>query len=106
MQWTGSDEGVAAFLSQPEVAFDSNMAMEKIGTQRWVHLFMFGYEAWSEWRRTGFPDNFVTPNGNEVPARLSYPDNEAFNNETGYTEATQRQFGGEDTIYGTIWWDQ
>lgn len=106
IQWTGSNDGVDALLSTEQVAFDESMAIEKIARQRWVHLYMFGYEAWSEWRRTGFPDNFVEPNGVEVPTRLSYPDNEAFNNEANYNEAVERQFDGNDNIHGRVWWDQ
>lgn len=106
MQWTGSDENVEVFLSQDGIAFDSEMAIEQISNQRWVHLFMFGYEAWAEMRRTGFPDDLEMPNGNAIPNRLSYPDNETFNNTENYQEAIQRQFGGDDSIYGTVWWDQ
>jgi len=106
VQWTGTDEGVDDFLVQAGIAFDPSIAMEQIATQRWVHLFMFGYEAWSEWRRTGFPDHFVLPKGVAVPTRLAYPDNEVFLNETNYNDAVQRQFGGDDSIYGQIWWDQ
>jgi hypothetical protein len=106
LQWTGSTDGVNEFLDSPEVAFDSNNAIESIAVQRYVHLYMFGYEAWSEWRRTGFPDNLVEPNGAPVPNRLSYPDNESFNNEANYNEAVQRQFGGSESIYGKVWWDE
>lgn len=106
LQWTGSDQGVEEFLTNPEISFDPSRAMEQIATQRWVHLYMFGYEAWSEWRRTGYPDDLVSPSGAEIPTRLSYPDNEAFNNRENYNEAVQRQFGGDDSIYGTVWWDE
>lgn len=105
VQWTGSNDGVEAFLSNPEISFDESRAMEQIGNQRWVHLYMFGYEAWSEWRRTGYPNDLVSPNGAEVPNRLSYPDNEAFNNQVNYDDAVQRQFNGEESIYGKVWWD-
>jgi len=105
-QWTGSTDGVADFLAKPEIAFDTDMAIEKISNQRWVHLYMFGYEAWSEWRRTGFPNDLVEPNGNAIPTRLSYPDNEAFNNKSNYEAAVDRQFGGDDGIYGKVWWDK
>ena len=104
-QWTGSTEGVDTFLTQPEISFDPANALEQIAEQRWVHLFMNGYEAWSEWRRTGFPEDMVQPEGRPVPTRLAYPDNEVFNNAENYEEAIQRQFGGEDSIYGNVWWD-
>lgn len=106
LQWTGSDQGIDEFLAQDAIAFSSDMAIEKISNQRWVHLFMFGYEAWAEMRRTGFPNDLEMPNGRAIPNRLAYPENEAFNNTENYQEAIQRQFGGEDSIYGTVWWDQ
>ncbi|WP_373057058.1 SusD/RagB family nutrient-binding outer membrane lipoprotein [Zunongwangia sp. H14] len=105
MQWTGSEDGVDEFLAQDDISFDADMGIEQISNQRWVHLFMFGYEAWSEWRRTGYPNDLEMPNGREIPNRLSYPENESFNNETNYEEAIERQFGGDDSIYGHVWWD-
>ncbi|MBC9796158.1 SusD/RagB family nutrient-binding outer membrane lipoprotein [Sinomicrobium weinanense] len=104
-QWTGSTQGVGEFLAKPGIAFEPANALKMIATQRWVHLYMFGYEAWAEWRRTGYPDNLVEPNGVAVPGRLSYPDNEAFNNTENYEEAVQRQFGGDDSIHEKVWWD-
>lgn len=103
LQWTGSTDGVDAFLAQPEVAYDGTL--ERIATQRYVHLFMHGYEAWAEFRRTGYPDNLVEPAGRPIPSRLSYPDTESFNNTDNYNEAVQRQFNGEDNLYGRLWWD-
>lgn len=106
LQWTGTTDGVETFLNNPEITFDESRALEQIGNQRWVHLYMFGYEAWAEWRRTGFPNDLISPNGAEVPNRLSYPDNEAFNNQVNYDEAVQRQFNGQESIYGKVWWDR
>ncbi|WP_424495063.1 SusD/RagB family nutrient-binding outer membrane lipoprotein [Salinimicrobium sp. GXAS 041] len=104
-QWTGSTEGADEFLSRPEIAYDAAAPIESIANQRWVHLFMNGYEAWSEWRRTGFPDDLTEPEGRPIPTRLSYPDNEAFNNADNYENALQTYLGGEDNIYGMVWWD-
>lgn len=105
-QWTGSTAGVSTFLAQAEISYNPANGLQQIATQRWIHLFMFGYEGWAEWRRTGFPNNLVEPNGVAIPTRLAYPDNEVFNNESNYKEAVDRQFGGEDLIHGTLWWDQ
>lgn len=106
LQWTDSDEGVEELLNQPEIAYDPVRAIEQIATQRWVHLFMHGYEAWAEWRRTGYPDDLVAPGGAAVPARQMYPALEASLNAENYNEALQRQFGGTDGLYGKLWWDQ
>ena len=105
LQWTGSDEGLADFLAQPGIAYDPSNAIEQIATQRWIHLFMHGYEAWAEWRRTGYPDNMVEPGGAAVPRRQIYVEAEQFNNTKNYSDAVQRQFGGQESLYGRVWWD-
>ena len=104
-QWTGDASLASAYLSQPEIVFDPGNALEQIATQKYLHLFMHGYQAWAEWRRTGYPDNLVQPNGNAIPLRLSYTSDEALNNTTNYEEAIDRQFGGTNSIYGRLWWD-
>lgn len=105
-QWTGGTTGLAAFMAQPDIVYNPTRAIEQISNQRYVHLFMHGYEAWAEWRRTGFPSNLVAPGNKAVPNRLTYPDNEAFNNTENYKAALQRQFGGSDSQYGKVWWDK
>lgn len=107
-QWTNSTTGLAAMMLLPDVAYDPVNALEKIATQRWIHLFMHGYEGWAEWRRTGYPA-LTTPIGDPtrpVPRRNSYPASELFNNTENYKEAIQRQFGGVDLVAGRVWWDK
>ena len=72
-QWTGSTTGLVDFMIAPGIPYDPANAMKQIAMQRYVHLFMHGYEAWAEWRRTGYPDNLVSPGGKAVPLRHSYP---------------------------------
>lgn len=105
-QWTGSSSTVATFMTQPGIPYVAGTAIQQISMQRYVHLFMHGYEAWAEWRRTGYPNNLVSPGGAAVPLRHSYPPNEVFNNGANYDEAVQRQFGGVDGLYGKVWWDK
>lgn len=105
-QWNNnSTTGLAAMMAHPDIAYDPAKAMEQIATQRWVHLFMHGYEAWAEWRRTGFPV-LTQPQGKQIPNRQAYPVEEQFNNTDNYKEAVQRQFGGTDGLYGKVWWDK
>lgn len=105
-QWNNnSTTGLAAMMANPAIQYDPAKALEQIATQRWVHLFMHGYEAWAEWRRTGFPV-LTTPGGKQVPTRQGYPVEEQFNNTENYKEAIQRQFGGKDDLYGKVWWDK
>ncbi len=60
-----------------------------------------GFEAWTEWRRTGYPDFLVpskasTLGSNEMPARILYPE----------TEITRNQnFPGVKLITDRVWWD-
>lgn len=106
IQRTGTANGADALIAQPGVVYTPATALEQIATQRWVHLFMNGFEAWSEWRRTGYPDNLVSPDGANVPRRNSYVANEQFNNTKNYQAAIQRQFSGNDDLYGRVWWDK
>lgn len=106
IQWVGNNTGVTAFLAQPGIAYSPATGLQQIATQRWIHLFMNGYEGWAEWRRTGFPNDFVTPSGTAVPRRLIYIEAEAFNNTNSYNNAVQRQFNGQDELTGRVWWDQ
>ncbi|SFT38611.1 Starch-binding associating with outer membrane [Algoriphagus locisalis] len=104
-QWGADTSMLADFMAQPEIAYSADMAIEQIATQRWVHLFMHGYEGWAEYRRTGYPNNMVAPGGAEVPNRQIYIETEQFNNTENYNEAVQRQFGGTESLYGKVWWD-
>lgn len=105
-QWNNNSiTGLATMMARPEIVYDPVKALEQIATQRWVHLFMNGYEAWAEWRRTGFPA-LTTPGGKQVPTRQGYPVDEQFNNTDNWKEAVQRQFGGTDGLYGKVWWDK
>lgn len=61
-----------------------------------------GFEAWTEWRRTGYPNILVVSKAtalgtDELPARILYPD----------TEITRNQnFPGIKTITEKVWWDK
>ncbi|HKP31367.1 MAG TPA: SusD/RagB family nutrient-binding outer membrane lipoprotein [Chitinophagaceae bacterium] len=105
-QWTGGTTGLATFMASPDIVYDPANALKQIAMQRYVHLFMHGFEAWAEYRRTGFPDNLVKPGGRNIPARHSYPSNEAFTNEANYKEAITRAFAGKDDLFSKVWWDK
>ncbi|WP_341840593.1 SusD/RagB family nutrient-binding outer membrane lipoprotein [Chitinophaga caseinilytica] len=106
LQWTGSTDGAAAVIAHPSVAYDAANGLRSIATQRWVHLFMHGFEAWAEWRRTGFPA-LVKVEGKDVPSRQAYPADESFNNGDNYRAAITRQFAAAgDSQYGKVWWDK
>jgi hypothetical protein len=77
---TVSDAAVAAYLTTYPYG-TAKPALEMIGEQLWVNKFFNWWEAWNDWRRTGFPK--LTPTnypGNvtngTIPVRLRYPTNE------------------------------
>lgn len=104
LMWTGSTDGVAAFLAQPKIVFNPTNAIKQIAVQRYVHLFMNGYEAWSEWRRLGYPQTMNKPVGRDVPLRLIYSAEEEFNNTENYNTAVETLDNG-NTFYSPVWWD-
>jgi hypothetical protein len=106
-QWNAnSTTGLAAMMANPTITYDPARALEQIGYQKWVHLFLNGYEAWAEWRRTGYPA--LTPptnnNGRQIPRREAYPTQEEQNNGEHYNEAVGR-LGGTNDLNGRMWWD-
>lgn len=110
-QWMGtgySETALKTYLAQPEVVYSANAAIEKISTQRWIALFFQGTEAWSEWRRTGFPTlkpaTTTLNGGSEIPRRLAYPVTESNLNKANYEAVLQSQ--GKDNHYTRVWWDK
>lgn len=104
LQWTGSTDGASQFLAQPDISFNPATAIKQIATQRYVHLFMNGYEAWSEWRRLGYPNTLNKPKGREVPLRLIYSSEEELNNTENYNAAVEMLDNG-NSQYSRVWWD-
>jgi hypothetical protein len=76
--------------------------IEAIITQKYYAMCGFqGFEAWTEWRRTGYPSFFVksaasTIGGNRMPLRMLYPATESVSN---------TNFPGLKVIYAPVWWD-
>jgi len=102
------EDDIVDYLEENEIEFDPARAIEQINTQKWIALLFDGFEAYANYRRSGFPK--ITPgltdgetNG-EIPRRLRYPANEQINNSEKYNEAVERLNGG-DLITSRMWWD-
>lgn len=83
------------YLTQSEIAWDGTL--ERLITQKWASFFMVNsIEAWSDFRRTGFPELVLpaTVNSGEVPNRYLYPLSEQAVNATNYSAAVT-QLGGD-----------
>lgn len=100
------DADIAAYLA--DNPYDPANALEQINTQYWVATFLNEYEAFANWRRTGFP--VLTPvnypgnvtNGT-IPRRLTYFTGEAVTNKENYDAAVASQ--GPDLLTTRVWWD-
>ncbi len=83
--------------------------MEKIATQKWIHLFGRDMEAFAEWRRTGYPRLTPGPNpgstNGQIPRRAIYSSEEAELNATNLKEAAARMTNG-DSFLSKVWWDK
>lgn len=113
-EWSIDDQGIINnYLQQPEVSYTtaSGNWKQKIGVQKWLALFMQGFQAWIEWRRLDF-EKLEKPAGgalgdlgNEIaPMRLVYPVDEQSLNITNYLKALQL-LGGPDKLNTKVWWD-
>ena len=88
---------------------ESGKELELINTQYWVSSYLIGHEAWSNFRRSGYPD--VDPNpypGSDLKEedfirRLTYPDAELTVNKANVDQATSRM--GADNLDTRVWWD-
>ncbi|QRY57357.1 hypothetical protein BCY89_13220 [Sphingobacterium siyangense] len=83
--------------------------MEKIATQKWIHLFGRDMEAFAEWRRTGYPRLTPGPNpgstNGQIPHRAIYSSEEAELNAANLKEAAARMTNG-DSFLSKVWWDK
>ena len=106
----------ATALSSITVAWNAGATneekLERIITQKWIAMFPEGQEAWSEFRRTGYPKIFpVVSNqsGGTVDTaiqirRIPFVDSEKSTNAAGVTAAVGL-LGGADNAGTRLWWD-
>lgn len=84
--------------------------LERIITQKWIALYPIGQEAWSEYRRTGYPKFFPVAQNTEyagliVANRIPFPYSEYDNNNENVTKATSL-LNGKDNYSTKLWWDK
>lgn len=92
-------------------AADFETKLEQIITQKYIALFPVGQEAWTEFRRTGYPKVFpvVTNENNSVDTdvqirRLPYPESE-YNTNVDELNKGITLLGGPDNAGTKLWWD-
>lgn len=120
VQWWNSVETSGKFVVTDEAlnAFINggakyNNTLDIILNQKYIALFWVGYEAWHEYRRTGYPqlrigtgtqaNNFI------LPTRFAYPILTAKTNPVNYEEAVQRLmtlYKKPDNMQAPVWWSK
>lgn len=90
-----------------------DVKLERIITQKWIAVFPEGQEAWTEFRRTGYPKLFPVVHNNSGGKidtkvqirRLPFPQTEYVSNKQEVDKAIQL-LGGPDNGGTRLWWDK
>ena len=102
------DAAVAAYLANYPYGgggvTGSESNLEQIGYQLWCSKFLNWWDAWNDWKRTGYPtleehtsdDNNIS--GGKIPRRLMYPDGEVAAN-PNFNQASSNNYTSR------VWWD-
>ena len=115
-----NSEPVSKVCAAWEEDADNEEKLEKIITQKWIALFPEGQEAWSEFRRTGYPRLFpmIVNYSTEISStimirRMRFETNESERNREGYEKGVQTLISESQGAYKTkgdnegtqLWWD-
>ena len=115
---------VAAYLE----AVSKNVNAEAYAIQKYIDLFTNGTEAWTEIRRTGYPEQIVRPGEicavyntdegqapyvftplsevkNDIIARVKYPTDESTLNSDSWNAAVAKLQDGTNNYYSKMFWD-
>lgn len=99
----------------PKWGGNQEQQLEKIITQKWLALYPNGQEAWTEWRRTGYPklhEVQTNRSGGEVSSskgirRMRYPN---YSTQSEADKANMAKaielLGGADLASTNVWWDK
>jgi hypothetical protein len=106
----------ASAVNNVTIAWDATASnevkLQKIITQKWIAGFPEGQEAWSEWRRTGYPKLFPVlknTSGGVISStlgvrRVNFVSSEKAGNPGGVATGVTK-LGGLDNGATRIWWD-
>lgn len=113
---TNSVDAGSPYLSKATIAWNEGgsfeQKLEKIITQKWIAMFPDGQEAWSEYRRTGYPTLFpvvINNSGGTIDTekqvkRVKFIGNEYSQNPNGVASGVAC-LKGPDTGGTNLWWD-
>ncbi len=113
---TGNNNGIAArgtitIAWEEDASFETKL--ERIITQKWIAIYPNGPEAWSEFRRTGYPKLFPVVNNDSQGAvntelqirRIPFSVDEYSTNAAGVATGVAK-LGGADNAGTRLWWDK
>lgn len=115
-----SEADIDAYIA----AVSGTVNAETVATQKYIHLYMDGTEAWAEYRRTGYPTTLLKPGEfsyvkggvkivfdpltdvkGDLPARVKYPTNESTLNGENFQAAIAKLDGGDNNYHSKMFWD-
>lgn len=110
---TNNSAAVSTITIKWDGAASNEQKLERIITQKWLAVFPDGQEAWSEFRRTGYPKLFApannfsggTINSQTQIRRLPYPSTEYGNGNSTEIPKAVALLGGPDNGGTRLWWD-
>jgi hypothetical protein len=91
--------------------------LDQINTQYWAAILLNGFEAWANWKRSGYPqlDPALVGSPEQAPGsftdgvimrRLIYPTSERGTNAENYEAARDRQnITNQNVLTAPVWWD-
>lgn len=113
----GAPSQITICWDDMESAKEENL--ERIITQKYLAIYPNGHEAWTEWRRTGYPRQIIvvenqtnanvkTGNGSDKGGvrRMPYPRNEYDQNAENLRLAIDQYLHGLDDASTKLWWDK
>ncbi len=105
-------------------AVSKNVNAESCAIQKYIDLYTNGTEAWTEIRRTGYPNQLLRPGENTtmyngynitftplsdtkglIIPRVKYPTNESSLNGANWKEAVSKLQDGTNNYYSKMYWD-
>lgn len=100
-------EVINTYLAQESVQYEAATWYKSIGWQKWIAYYGQGPDAFTDWRRLGYPQLIPGPNSvlnaGELPRRLFYPHTEQSLNGANYKANLTVQ--GQDELITRLWFD-
>jgi hypothetical protein len=107
MEYNGvATSAINTYLASPTLNINTVAGgRTRIGQQMWLTLYGQGIEAWTEWRRTGFPALSPVANAaiTSIPKRFYFSTDTQNYNQANYQAASATLDNG-DTMLSKVWW--